>query len=530
MSDTVLLQVENLAVRYDGQAVVDGVTFDIRAGEKLALVGESGSGKTQAASALLRLHPEATLSGSVRWAGRELTTLPERDIARLRGHDIAMIFQEPMTALNPLYPIGNQIAESLTVHRGLSGRQARAEALALLGRVRIPEPEKKLGRYPFELSGGQRQRAMIAMALACRPQLLIADEPTTALDVTVQAQILSLLDELQREFGMAILFITHDLNLVQRFADRVAVMRHGALVETGPVADVFARPRHEYTRTLLASRPEPLASQAPSTEPPLLDAEAVRVVFSRQAGWFRREETVAVDGVSCCIAPGRTLGLVGESGSGKTTFGLALLRLLPATGRVVFAGQSVLALAPRALRSLRRDVQMVFQDPYSSLSPRLTVGEIVGEGLALHRTDLSASARRARVVEILREVGLDEKACDRYPHAFSGGQRQRIAIARALVLEPRLLLLDEPTSALDVSIQRQVLELLKRLQQKYGLAYLFISHDLAVIRAIAHDVVVLRNGRVVEAGPTREVFDAPQASYTRELLQAALGEAPAPAC
>ncbi|MCG9083333.1 ABC transporter ATP-binding protein [Laribacter hongkongensis] len=521
-----LLQIERLSVRFGSHEVVRNLSLTLAAGEKLALVGESGSGKTQAASALLRLYPEAVLGGRADWQGRDLLQLSEAGLARVRGREIAMIFQEPMTALNPLHRIGEQISEALWLHRKLRGAAARAEAIALLARTGIAEAEEKVDRYPFELSGGQRQRAMIAMALACSPKLLIADEPTTALDVTVQAQILDLLSDLQREHGMAVLFITHDLNLVRRFADRVAVMRAGEVVESGPVAEVFARPRHDYTRALLASRPQPLPPVAADDAPPVLAAHGLSVTFRRRQGWFGHHDTRAVREVSARLLPGRTLGLVGESGSGKTTFGLALLRLLAGTGEVVFGGHNLLTLPERAMRPLRRDLQVVFQDPYSSLSPRLTVEEIVGEGLRLHRPELDAVARRERVIAMLAEVGLDAGALPRYPHAFSGGQRQRIAIARALVLEPKVLLLDEPTSALDVSIQKQVLDLLLRLQAKYGLAYLFISHDLAVIRAIAHEVLVLRNGQMVEQGPTEALFASPQADYTRRLLAAALGHEP----
>ncbi|WP_024303534.1 ABC transporter ATP-binding protein [Pseudogulbenkiania sp. MAI-1] len=516
-----LLSVENLHARFGHSDAVRGVSFTVRAGEKVALVGESGSGKTVTAQALMRLNPDVTLSGAIRFNGEELLGQPERRLRQLRGREMAMIFQEPMSALNPVYTVGNQIIETLSQHFGLPPREARQQAIELLARTGIPDPETKVDAYPFQLSGGQRQRAMIAMALACQPKLLIADEPTTALDVTVQAQILALLDELQRDLGMAVLFITHDLNLVRRFADRVAVMRNGEVVEAGTVAEVFGQPAHPYTRELLASRPDTLTETSDQAAP-RLRAEAIRVSFSRRRGWFGKTVTQVVHGVDLSVAAGRTLGIVGESGSGKTTLGLALMRLIEAEGQITLDATRLDTLRGQALRASRRDYQVVFQDPFASLSPRLTVGQIVGEGVALHFPELDEAARRQRVLDTLTEVGLAADSVDRYPHEFSGGQRQRIAIARALVLRPKLMLLDEPTSALDATLQKQVLQLLRRLQHKYGLSYLFISHDLAVIRAVAHEVIVLKDGKVVEAGPTRQVFEAPAQSYTRALLAAAL--------
>ena len=521
-----LLHLHQLGVRFGSVDVVREVSLTVAHGEKLALVGESGSGKTVTAQAILQLNRDVGYQGQILLEGRDVLALPERAMRSVRGREVAMIFQEPMSALNPLYTIGNQITEALSEHLGMHAGQAHAEAIALLARTGIPEPERKVNSYPFQLSGGQRQRAMIAMALACRPKLLIADEPTTALDVTVQAQILALLADVQREFGMAVLLITHDLNLVRRFADRVAVMQAGQIVETGAVTDVFARPQHPYTRQLLDSRPPALTnSEGTPQAAEVVRAESVSLAFSQRSGWWRTRQTPVLHDISLRLRAGHTLGIVGESGSGKTTLGLALLRLLESrpSGRVVVAGQDVSTLPAKALRALRRQAQVVFQDPFASLSPRMTVSEIVGEGLALHEPQLGADARLARVRAMLEEVGLAADCLQRYPHEFSGGQRQRIAIARALILRPQLLLLDEPTSALDVSIQHQVLTLLREVQQRYGVAYLFISHDLAVIRSMAHDVLVLHQGRVVESGPAAQVFAAPQAAYTQALLAAALG-------
>jgi microcin C transport system ATP-binding protein len=445
----------------------------------------------------------------------------------IRGARIGMIFQEPMTALNPLYTVGNQIVEVLEKHAGLTRGEARARAIELLARTGIPEPERRVDAYPHALSGGQRQRAMIAMALACRPQLLICDEPTTALDVTIQAQILALLDELQREMGMALLFITHDLNLVRRFSHRVGVMERGRLVELGDTAEVFARPQHPYTQRLLAARPQRVVQPVAADAPLLVQAEGVRVAFDIPSGWFGKRQFVAVQQATLALQRGQTLGIVGESGSGKTTLGMALLALQDiAAGQVLMGGVRIDNADRRALRAMRRRMQVVLQDPFASLSPRMTVGQIVGEGLALHQPQLGAAEREQRVLAMLDEVGLSARhgvadVLQRYPHEFSGGQRQRIAIARAVVLEPEVLVLDEPTSALDVSVQQQVLALLAELQRRHGLAYVFISHDLAVIRAMSHRVMVMQGGEVVEDGETLALFAAPQHPYTRELLAAA---------
>ena len=522
-----LLDVQHLSVRFGASTVVDDVSFAIAAGEKFALVGESGSGKSITALSVLRLVDAATTSGAIRFAGEELTAKSEREMRALRGSRIGMIFQEPMTALNPLYTIGNQIGEVLELHEGLRRNAARARAVELLARTGIPEPEKRVDVYPHQLSGGQRQRAMIAMALACKPRLLICDEPTTALDVTIQAQILALLDALQAEMGMALLFITHDLNLVRRFTHRVGVMEKGRLVETGGTQDVFAAPRHAYTQRLLASRPERLLTPVPHDAPELLQAEGVGVSFAFSEGLFRRRQFGAVKSATLALRRGETLGIVGESGSGKTTLGMALLALQPlAAGAVRLDGERIDDAPRAALRRMRRRMQVVFQDPFASLSPRMTIGQIVGEGLALHRPELAAAERERLMLEMLDEVGLAERhgvagVLQRYPHEFSGGQRQRIAIARAVVLRPELLVLDEPTSALDVSVQQQVLALLTALQKRYGLSYVFISHDLAVVRAMAHRVIVMKDGEVVEEGEALALFAAPRATYTQELLAAA---------
>jgi microcin C transport system ATP-binding protein len=522
-----LLSIHQLSVDFGPARVVENLSLEIAPGEKFALVGESGSGKTVTALSILHLNQGATYGGRIDWtaagnAQTDLLRLDERRMRGVRGGEIAMIFQEPMTALNPLYTIGNQIIESLLLHEGLSLPAASARAVELLRRTGVPEPERRAASYPHQLSGGQRQRAMIAMALACRPKLLIADEPTTALDVTIQAQILALLNELQREFGMAVLLITHDLNLVRRFADRVGVMQAGRLVETAATADLFSSPRHDYTRQLLGSRPQRLLAPMHSQSPVLLEAKQLTCAFPIRRGWFRRDRFLAVDGARLRLHRGETLGIVGESGSGKTTLGLALLGLQAAAGEIVFDGKRLDQLPPSALRSLRKRMQMVFQDPYSSLSPRRTVEQIVGEGLELHYPELSASRRRQRIVEILTEVGLEESMLGRYPHEFSGGQRQRIAVARVAILQPDLILFDEPTSALDATVQKQVLGLLAELQRRHGMSYLFITHDLAVIRAVAHRIIVMKDGRIVESGDTENVLSQPSQPYTRELLAAAL--------
>ncbi len=530
-----LLDVRGLRVAFGGKEVVHGVDFSIGAGEKLALVGESGSGKTVTALSLLRLVQNAQLGGQAVFAAaspegapRDLLALPERDLMDIRGRDIAMIFQEPMTALNPLYTVGDQVAEVLEVKQALSRRQAWDAAVQALAATGIPEPQRRALAFPHQLSGGQRQRAMIAMALACRPRLLLADEPTTALDVTLRLQMLELLADLQRQTGMAMLLITHDLNLVRQFADRVAVMEHGHLVEQGAVASVFANPEHPYTRKLIDSRPVRDVDESPAGGGPIMQARSLRVSYpvavSGLRGWFRKGEFVAVKAADFSIGPGRTLGIIGESGSGKSTLALAALGLVPSRGDLQVADRAWTG-STVADQSLRRVVQVVFQDPFSSLSPRMTVDEIVGEGLLVHEPGLGVAARRERVVQALADVGLDEAQFPgllaRYPHEFSGGQRQRLAIARALIVQPQLLVLDEPTSALDVTIQKQVLKLLQRLQRDRGLSYLLITHDVDVIRAMAHDVLVMKDGEVLESGAVQQVLDAPQHDYTRTLVAAA---------
>ncbi|MDQ6681434.1 MAG: dipeptide ABC transporter ATP-binding protein [Pseudomonadota bacterium] len=522
-----LLQIDHLSVRFGASTAVDGVSFTVASGEKFALVGESGSGKSITALSVLRLVDAAATTGSIRFDGAELTAKSEREMRGIRGAAISMIFQEPMTALNPLYTVGNQIAEVLELHEALRPNAARARAVELLAKTGIPDPDHSVDAYPHQLSGGQRQRAMIAMALACRPKLLIADEPTTALDVTIQAQILALLDELQREMGMALLFITHDLNLVQRFSHRVGVMERGKLVEIGTTAEVFANPQHGYTRRLLASRPERIVRPIASDAPVLVEARAVDVTFSVSRGWFAKRRIDAVRAATLELRRGETLGIVGESGSGKTTLGMALLALQPiAAGEVEVGGVRIDNAVRGTLRAMRRRIQVVFQDPFASLSPRMTIGQIVGEGLALHRPELKQAERSALVLQMLDEVGLSARhgvadVLQRYPHEFSGGQRQRIAIARAVVLRPEVLVLDEPTSALDVSVQQQVLALLGELQRRYAMSYVFISHDLAVVRAMAHRVLVMKDGVIVEAGEAEALFATPREAYTRALVAAA---------
>ncbi len=528
---TPLLQVQGLTVSFGGQEVVHGIDFEIFPGEKLALVGESGSGKTVTALSLLGLAQGALVKGNARFgpipgASAELLTLPARQMQAIRGQDISMIFQEPMTALNPLFTIGEQIAEVLQLKMGLAPVESARRAIELIADTGIEEAGRRAGAYPHQLSGGQRQRAMIAMSLACHPQLLLADEPTTALDVTVRKQILDLLTQQQTLRGMAVLLITHDLNLVRSFADRVAVMENGHIVEQGRVADIFAKPQHPYTRRLLDSRPVRDVVEPVANAPVALSARGVRVAYPVPRpgirGWFKSGEFVAVYGADLDLACGQTLGVVGESGSGKSTLALAALGLLKFGGTLAVLGQSWGTARDRVLR---KSVQVVFQDPFASLSPRMTVEAIVGEGLLVHEPGLSADARRDRVWAALSEVGLDETQfpglLQRYPHQFSGGQRQRIAIARALIVQPRLLVLDEPTSALDVTMGKQILQLLQRLQRERGLAYLLITHDVAVIRAMAHQVLVMRGGEIVESGPVARVFERPQQEYTRILLAAA---------
>ena len=529
-----LLQVQDLTVRFGAKEVVRGVSFSIAAGEKLALVGESGSGKTITALSLMRLVPDAHITGQTLLRGRDLQALTEREMRGVRGDDIAMVFQEPMTALNPLMTVGQQIAEVLQLKKALTDAQSARAAVDLLAQTGIAEAVRRANAFPHQLSGGQRQRAMIAMALASAPALLLADEPTTALDVTLRGQILDLLSELQRSSGMAVLLITHDLNLVRRFADRVAVMEQGVLVEHGRVADVFEAPQHPYTQRLMASQPRrDVREQAPPADAqPVVRAQGLRVVYPTPLpgvrGWFKKGEFVAVRDAALQLLPGQTLGVVGESGSGKSTLAQAILGLLPHAGTLTVVGQPWQAPAPRnspANQALRRQVQVVFQDPFSSLSPRLTIEEIVGEGLRVHAPELDTAARRTRVEAALLEVGLSEALFPgllaRYPHEFSGGQRQRVAIARALIVQPRVLVLDEPTSALDVTIQQQVLSLLQRLQRDKGLSYLLITHDMDVIRAMAHQVLVMQDGNVVENGPVFDVLDAPQHPYTQRLVAAA---------
>jgi microcin C transport system ATP-binding protein len=522
-----LLEIERLSVRFGGSTVVDAISLAIAAGEKFALVGESGSGKSITALSVLRLVDGAQTDGVIRFDGEDLRSKSEPEMRAIRGARIGMIFQEPMTALNPLYTVGNQIVEMLELHEVLTPAAAQARAVELLARTGIAQPEQRVHAYPHQLSGGQRQRAMIAMALACKPQLLICDEPTTALDVTIQAQILALLDELQAEMGMALLFITHDLNLVRRFTHRVGVMERGKLVESGATAAVFDRPQHAYTRRLLASRPERVVHEVAAAAPVLVSATDLMVRFTSRQGWFGKRHFDAVKRATLQLRRGETLGIVGESGSGKTTLGMALLALQPiAAGEVHVGDERIDNAAQEALRRMRRRMQVVFQDPFGSLSPRMTVGQIVGEGLALHQRELSPAEREARVLAMLDEVGLSERhgvsgVLQRYPHEFSGGQRQRIAIARAVVLHPEMLVLDEPTSSLDVSVQQQVLRLLAELQQRYELSYVFISHDLAVVRAMSHRVIVMKDGDLVEQGDAEALFAAPRQPYTQELLAAA---------
>jgi microcin C transport system ATP-binding protein len=531
MATAPLLAVRDLSVSFDAPGgevrAVRGVSFDVAKGETVGLVGESGSGKSVTALSVLQLlpYPKARHpSGRIVFQGQDLLGADEATLQRVRGNRIAMIFQEPMTSLNPLHTIEKQVGEVLFVHKGLDRRAARTRTLELLRLVGLPEAAQRLDAYPHQLSGGQRQRVMIAMALANEPDLLIADEPTTALDVTIEAQILKLLRDLQARFGMALLLITHDLAVVRKMADRILVMTQGEIVEAGAAAEIFERPQHPYTRRLLAAEPAPRQTGAVRHAPVIMTADGVKVWFPVKAGVLRRtvDYIKAVDGVSVTIREGQTVGVVGESGSGKTTLGLALLRLLGSDGRIQFLGKDLQGLGSRTLRPLRREMQMVFQDPYGSLSPRQSVGQIVGEGLGVHHLARSPEQREALITEALGEVGLAPEERDRYPHELSGGQRQRVALARALVLKPRLIVLDEPTSALDRSIQAQLIDLLRDLQARHRLAYLFISHDLRVIRALSDEIIVMRAGVVVERGPTAEIFERPQHPYTRALMAAAL--------
>ncbi|MBL0370406.1 ABC transporter ATP-binding protein [Rhizobium sp. KVB221] len=525
-----LLSIRDLSVAFHQggktSVAVDHVSFDIARGEVVALVGESGSGKSVTANSVLKLLPYPAAShpsGQILFKGKDLLKAGDEALRQVRGNDITMIFQEPMTSLNPLHSVERQIAEILQLHQPIGAAEARKRVIELLTQVGIREPEKRLGAFPHELSGGQRQRVMIAMALANRPELLIADEPTTALDVTVQAQILELLTKLKTEHGMSMLFITHDLGIVRKIADRVCVMTKGKIVETGPTADIFANPKHEYTRHLLAAEPKGEPPVSDSTKPIIVETQDLKVWFPIKTGFLRKvtDHVKAVDGIDLTLKAGHTLGIVGESGSGKTTLGLAITRLISSRGRIAFVGKDIQGATFSEMRPLRREMQIVFQDPYGSLSPRMSVGEIVGEGLSVHEPGIDADARDERVSAALAETGLDPETRHRYPHEFSGGQRQRIAIARAMVLKPKFVMLDEPTSALDMSVQAQVVELLRDLQVKHDLAYLFISHDLKVVRALANDIIVMRQGKVVEQGPSKSLFSAPQEDYTKALLAAA---------
>jgi microcin C transport system ATP-binding protein len=525
-TDTPLLDIKNLTVAFgDAAPVVDGVSLSLRRGRTLGLVGESGSGKSVTALAVVRLlAPGAKiLGGEIGFQGQALVGAPESVLRSLRGARIGMVFQEPMTSLNPLHRIEKQIGETLEIHGVSSREERRARALELLREVGLQNAEQRMDAYPHELSGGQRQRVMIAMALANKPDLLIADEPTTALDVTVQAQILALLKRLQAKYGMAIWFITHDLGIVRRMADEVAVMRRGKIVETGPTAEIFAAPREDYTKMLLSAEPSGAAPAADPEAPEVLSTENLKVWFPIKGGFFNRTRSYvkAVDGVSLALRKGQTLALVGESGSGKTTIGLALLRLIRSEGPILYLGGAIDGLNSAAMRPLRKKLQIVFQDPYGSLSPRMSVGEIVGEGLEILDKGLTAAQRREIVANALADTGLDPATMDRYPHEFSGGQRQRIAIARALALDPDIIVLDEPTSALDRSVQAQVIDLLRGLQQRRGLSYLFISHDLKVVKALASQIVVLRDGKIVEQGSADEIFANPRENYTKALFAAA---------
>src|SRR3954462_2297639 len=532
-----LLDVRDLSVAFhrggETSIAVDHVSFEINRGECLALVGESGSGKSVSALSILRLLPYPNAShpsGAIRFNGQDLLGMSEREIRGIRGNDISIIFQEPMTSLNPLHTIGAQIGEILQLHSGMRGNKARSRTLQLLAQVGIPDPETRLGSYPHQLSGGQRQRVMIAMALANEPDLLIADEPTTALDVTVQAQILTLLKELQKRLGMAMLFITHDLGIVRRLADTVCVMKEGKIVERGPVEQVFSAPTHPYTKALLAAEPKPDPAPICADAQIVLETRDLKVWFPIKRGVMRRVvgHIKAVDGVSIGVRQGETLGIVGESGSGKTTLGLAILRLVSSEGPIVFMGKPLQGLKFKEMRLFRHDMQIVFQDPYGSLSPRMSVSDIIEEGLWLHHPKLTQAQREERVVQALRDVGLDPETRFLYPHEFSGGQRQRIAVARAIVLEPTFVVLDEPTSALDMLIQAQIVELLRALQKRRNLTYIFISHDLRVVAALASRLVVMRHGKVVEEGPAAELFARPTSDYTRALLAAAFNLEAAP--
>ena len=532
-----LLSVRNLGVtfRQGGTTTmaVEGASFDVDKGETVALVGESGSGKSVTALSVMRLLPYPAAehpAGEIFFKGKDLLKASRSELRAVRGNDIGIVFQEPMTSLNPLHTIERQVGEVLKIHRGLSERQARVRVLELLEKVGIRNAEERLSAYPHQLSGGQRQRVMIAMALANEPDLFIADEPTTALDVTVQAQILKLLQDLQKETGMALLFITHDLGIVRKMADRVCVMTKGHIVEQGNTEEIFTRPQNPYTRHLLAAEPKGTPPRSDPSAPVVMAADNLKIWFPIKRGFLRRVvgHIKAVDGVSIAVREGQTLGVVGESGSGKTTLGLALMRLISSEGPIVFLGQNIAGKNFKEMRPLRGDMQIVFQDPYGSLSPRMSVGDIVAEGLKIHFPALTPRERERKVARGLEEVGLDPSTAHRYPHEFSGGQRQRIAVARAMVLEPKFVMLDEPTSALDMSVQAQVVDLLRDLQRRRNLAYLFISHDLKVVRALANDIIVMRAGKVVEHGPAARVFESPETDYTKALMAAAFHIAIAP--
>jgi microcin C transport system ATP-binding protein len=523
-----ILQIQNLSIAFRDRTVVHDISFDIARGETLALVGESGSGKSVSALSILQLLPyplaRHDATSRILFDGQDMIGAPDSTLRSIRGKRIGMIFQEPMTSLNPLHTIGRQIAEGIILHQTLSPRAVKNRVLDLLDLVGLPHLKDRLNAYPHQLSGGQRQRVMIAMALCNNPDLLIADEPTTALDVTVQAQILDLLEDLKKRLNMALLLITHDLSIVEKMADRVCVMKDGHIVETAPAAALFSNPQHDYTKKLLATRLMTPPQRPAGDHAPLLEAKNLRVhfpvdknFFGRARGWVR-----AVDDISLSLKPGHTLGIVGESGSGKTTLGLALLRLVDSKGTIIFSGRDITPLRKKQIRPLRKDMQIVFQDPFGSLSPRMSVGQIIGEGLGVHKPELSAQEREEKVIAALRSVNLDPETRHRYPHEFSGGQRQRISIARAMVLEPKLLILDEPTSALDVSVQAQIVDLLRALQDRHGLAYIFISHDLRVVRAMAHDLIVMKHGKIMEYSPADTVFDSPQTDYTKALMDAAM--------
>ncbi|OOY25366.1 microcin ABC transporter ATP-binding protein [Thioclava sediminum] len=525
-----VLEVENLKVSFSSEGkftpAVKGVSFTVNAGETVALVGESGSGKSVTAlSTVALVGGNSKVEGSIRYEGREMVGATERELMQVRGNDISFIFQEPMTSLNPLHTLEKQIGESLALHQGVTGEEAKKLIIDLLDKVGIQNPADRLQDYPHQLSGGQRQRVMIAMALANGPDLLIADEPTTALDVTIQAQILELLADLKRDMGMSLLFISHDLGVVRRIADRVCVMQHGEIVEQGKTEDIFANPKHPYTKKLLEAEPTGRAEPVPENAPELVRTEHLKIWFPIQRGLLRKTigHVKAVNDASLSVRAGETLGIVGESGSGKTTLALAIMRLIASEGPIIYENQDISNWQANKLRALRRDMQIVFQDPFGSLSPRMTVEQIIGEGLTVHGVDPGRN-RREMVAEIMEETGLDPAMMERYPHEFSGGQRQRIAIARAMILRPKVVVLDEPTSALDMTVQVQIVDLLRDLQKRHGLAYLFISHDLRVVRALSHKIMVMKRGDVVEAGNAAEVFANPQTAYTRQLMVAALGE------